>query len=110
MLHVSYLKTGERQILVETAGELTLGSSMSKMRQALDVVIGFYGEAIVDISRITYMDPAGLELLVLAWAYAESLQTRLTLRGVDVSSIGLAQRVKLIAVFEGDGHDYLRAA
>src|SRR5690242_2023806 len=100
-LHVSFRKSGERHILVEAAGGLKFWSSVAKMREALDVVIGPYEAVDIDVAGITYMDPVGLELLVLASAAAGVAGTRLNLRRLELSPIGLAERVKLIAAFWG---------
>jgi anti-anti-sigma regulatory factor len=88
MLKLSLRKLQEDQLLVSAQGAIRL-KNMSQFRNAIEIVIGRYGELLLDIGHVTEMDPAAAEMLVLA-------RTTARVSGTTIKLVGLSKRISLL--------------
>jgi anti-anti-sigma regulatory factor len=99
MLRLILTNTHGGQLTLLAKGAMT-SESIAQLRNALSAVIGKYDEVLLDVTKVTSMDSAAAEMLVLT-------RTAGLVRGTTVKLIGLASArielllfVKLLTTFD----------
>jgi anti-anti-sigma regulatory factor len=98
MLKLSFTKSQGGQLFLLAQGAMTL-ESIGQLRNALAAVVGKYAEVLLDIGKVTEMDSAAAEMLVLARTAGLACGTTVRLIGLSNTSLDLLLFVKLITTY-----------
>jgi anti-anti-sigma regulatory factor len=104
MLKLSLTKSQGGQLLLSAQGPMTL-ESMGQLRNALAAVMGKYDEVRLDIGKVTEMDSAAAEMLVLARTAGMACGTTVSLIGLSNTPLDLLLFVKLITTYGPPAQD-----
>ena len=97
MLKLSLIKLEGDQLLLSAQGGMKL-ENIAQLRNAIERLSGKYDELFLDMGKVTEMDPAAAEMLVLM--RAKALLTGSTIRLIKLSEkISLLLFVKLVTAF-----------
>ncbi len=93
---------GESQAVITVEGKLVLGSALNTLRERLDESLKTSAQNIViDLSRVSYIDSAGIGALALAFFNAKNSGRSLTLAGPQQNvkdAIGLTRLDTVIPI------------
>ena len=74
----------EGKAIIEVSGPLTLGASLKLLdSQIQNYIAGEVRDLLLDISRVEYVDSAGLGMLVHTYGLLKAKQGKLRLKGVQ---------------------------
>jgi anti-anti-sigma factor len=96
------METSAAQVILRVAGRLTAGESLMCLRERIDPLFdrGFE-RIVVELSRVSYLDSAGLGELLRARAHALEHGTALVVREPSTQVASLLRLTGLDAVLRG---------